>query len=1694
LAKEEQGRAMKIIKALKRGRFSIVLFSLLLTSKIFAGELIVSWNPNSEDDLKGYKIHYGNSSGNYDNTIDVGKVTIYTVSNINEGINYYFVLTAYDEAGNESEYSDEVFAFIEKNDDISPQISNLIIVDATHINLAFNEPVEKSSSENVSNYQINGGISVVKAELIGDNNKVQLTTTVHEEMEYTIIINNVKDRAAMPNVIAPNSSYQYEYIDLTSPSIISVTIDGEEKVKVVFSEPVEEESAEKISNYNINNEVKIAQAVLETNTNTVHLTTSPHCEGNYTITVTNIKDRAANPNTIVENNAFNYEYIDKILPVVENVLAKDENYLEVLFSEPVEKLSAENKSNYSISDGIIITNSILDESFKIVKLTTSAHVTASYTITFNNIKDRAKSPNTIANNSSFQYSYNDKIPPQIVSVLALAKDSIEIIFTEPIAKQAAENISNYNINKGIIINKAILDEKAKTVFLTTSVHSDGNYIITVRNIIDRAFPPNKIIENSNVEYQYIDTTAPAIVSVEALFQDQVNVVFDEPVEKSTAENLSNYQINNGIVVTSAILDINGNIVHLLTSIHQSGNYIIVLNNIKDRAQNPNIINPNSYFNYLYVDTSPPNMTNVETLDETHLKVTFSEKVEQPSAESVANYKIEPVNGSGGDNIEQGNIKIKATGLMLKNENLNDKLEGAKVEVLSLSLNSNERIVDIYTTAHKPGKYVLVANKIKDKAVNPNSIIGEDRFKYDFLDKISPLVSDIIIVDKTHVDVVFSESLNAESAESIENFRIDNGIDVLNAKQDLSLNIVHLTTSAHESGRSYNLTLNNIYDLAATPNIIAPNSSIQYMFIDQNPNFPQPIVLDWINVSADGFLALNWSKGTDGNVLGYKVYYGTESRNYDTNLDVGNVLTYSISGLIEGKSYYFAVTAYNVHGLESEFSNEQSAVVQVIDLEPPTIYTVNAKSDTELVVTYTENVKKLSAEDINNYKINNGIQIYSAKLDTNQRSVQLITSVHQPGEYEIIINNVNDLAPSPNVIEKDSRFSYQFNPNDDLAPFVTELKIIDRNHVDVLFSENLNKSSSEKIENYNINNNITIFQTTLDQNKRLVHLVTSDHFSGIRYTLTINNVKDCAFPPNCIAPDTKVSYNYVENDDLPLEIYTVQAKSDSLLEVHFTKKIQQQQAKEINNYYISNEIQVLQANLIDNDRTAQLVTSPHQKGVTYVLAVSNIYDLAQPPNIIKEHNSYRYAYLPDDFVPPVILSAEAKDETCVDVVFSEMLDRYSAEQEYNYSINKNVSIIDVKFDNELNMVHLVITKLTGGENYTLTINNIKDIALEPNVILQNSTIDFSYILMDKAPPIVENCYLGNKTNLFIVFNEIIERESAEDLLNYKINNGIEIVDAFLDSSLKSVCLTTSEHHNNITYTLTVNNIRDRATAPNTIAQNSKIQYSLNVTSNFIVTDLNRSNYQLANLKVGDTYYVDRDFILTKVPLELSNSCWIKTANNDVSNKENNFLHFTLSLKSIIYVGFDSRALNYPEWLLTNFHRIGKTIEVTADVQKFDVWAMESEPGLITFGGNNAQGAENVNSMYVVLVKGENQNNLMMPDGMNDPESVKSVTDYILDQNYPNPFNEGTKIRFHLLEDANVEIKIFNILGQTVNTLVNEQLTAGHHLIPWASRNNEGYRVPSGMYFVRMVVKRKEKVDSMVLDRVVYTKVRKMLLIK
>jgi hypothetical protein len=85
----------------------------------------------------------------------------------------------------------------------------------------------------------------------------------------------------------------------------------------------------------------------------------------------------------------------------------------------------------------------------------------------------------------------------------------------------------------------------------------------------------------------------------------------------------------------------------------------------------------------------------------------------------------------------------------------------------------------------------------------------------------------------------------------------------------------------------------------------------------------------------------WLPNTETNLAGYKIYYGTASRSYTNSVDVGNPpavdnqVTASLSGFTGGSTYYFAATAYDTDGFESDYSTEVVWTVPVVVVSPPT---------------------------------------------------------------------------------------------------------------------------------------------------------------------------------------------------------------------------------------------------------------------------------------------------------------------------------------------------------------------------------------------------------------------------------------------------------------------------------------------------------------------------------------------------------------------------------------------------------------------------------------------------------------------------------------------------------------------------------------------------------------------------------------
>jgi|GEM_PF-779161 len=110
----------------------------------------------------------------------------------------------------------------------------------------------------------------------------------------------------------------------------------------------------------------------------------------------------------------------------------------------------------------------------------------------------------------------------------------------------------------------------------------------------------------------------------------------------------------------------------------------------------------------------------------------------------------------------------------------------------------------------------------------------------------------------------------------------------------------------------------------------------------------------------------------------------------------------------------------------------------------------------------------------------------------------------------------------------------------------------------------------------------------------------------------------------------------------------------------------------------------------------------------------------------------------------------------------------------------------------------------------------------------------------------------------------------------------------------------------------------------------------------------------------------------------------------------------------------------------------------------------------------------------------------PPDLDSPTGIAQSTSntpmvYSLEQNYPNPFNPSTVITYTVPEKTNVKLEIYNMLGQRIVSLFDQEQAAGTHSIGWNGRNGRNEQLSSGIYFLQM------RAGS-------YSNVRKMILMK
>ena len=110
----------------------------------------------------------------------------------------------------------------------------------------------------------------------------------------------------------------------------------------------------------------------------------------------------------------------------------------------------------------------------------------------------------------------------------------------------------------------------------------------------------------------------------------------------------------------------------------------------------------------------------------------------------------------------------------------------------------------------------------------------------------------------------------------------------------------------------------------------------------------------------------------------------------------------------------------------------------------------------------------------------------------------------------------------------------------------------------------------------------------------------------------------------------------------------------------------------------------------------------------------------------------------------------------------------------------------------------------------------------------------------------------------------------------------------------------------------------------------------------------------------------------------------------------------------------------------------------------------------------------------------------PSGIPEDPSINNLPAvFSLFQNYPNPFNSATLIRYQLSAvrrpPSAVTLRVYNILGQEVRTLVDERQPPGYYTVHWDGRDKYGKEVGSGVYLHQIKVGKSTQTKKLVLLR-------------
>ncbi|GEM_PF-1079463 len=382
-------------------------------------------------------------------------------------------------------------------------------------------------------------------------------------------------------------------------------------------------------------------------------------------------------------------------------------------------------------------------------------------------------------NANRQISQSGASIFHLVSADATSTGTVRVTFSRDVDIASGENIANYSI-PGLTVTGAARDGIDYTVVnLTTTLHSDDIYTLTVTGVIDTS---DNLIGTPN-SLQFAGDVPPIIDSVSSINNTTVVVSFSEPVDEASAENSLNYITVPALTISSAERDsIDFSKVTLTTSSQTAAQvYQLTINSVTDLNGNP--LDPPIFKNFTGTGANDFHLLSVAASSTNTVRVTFNQDVDITSGQNAANYSIPGLTITGA--VRDG---------------------------------ADHTVINLTTSTHDDINYTLTVTGVTDTSFNligsPNSL--------QFAGDVAPMIRRVSSTGNTTVMIYFTEPVDVATAENRLNYTTAPALTISSAQQyPADSTRVTLNTVSQTDGQSYKLTINNVEDLTGNT-IASPN--------------------------------------------------------------------------------------------------------------------------------------------------------------------------------------------------------------------------------------------------------------------------------------------------------------------------------------------------------------------------------------------------------------------------------------------------------------------------------------------------------------------------------------------------------------------------------------------------------------------------------------------------------------------------------------------------------------------------------------------------------------------------------------------------------------------------------------------------------------------------------------------------------